>query len=55
MKPVIQTSRLSFRAFTVDELDAVHVYAGDPEVTRYTGFRAERGGADQRIPAVRVG
>ena len=38
MKPVIQTSRLSFRDFTVDDYDAVHVYASDPEVTRYTAF-----------------
>jgi RimJ/RimL family protein N-acetyltransferase len=38
MKPAIQTSRLSFRAFTVDDFDAVHVYASDPEVTRYTAF-----------------
>lgn len=38
MKPVIQTARLSFRDFTVDDYDAVHVYASDPEVTRYTAF-----------------
>ena len=38
MKPVIQTARLSFRDFTVDDYDAVHLYASDPEVTRYTAF-----------------
>ena len=38
MKPAIQTSRLTFREFTVDDYDAVHVYASDPEVTRYTAF-----------------
>ena len=38
MKPVIQTPRLSFRDFTMDDYDAVHVYASDPEVTRYTAF-----------------
>lgn len=38
MKPVIQTSRLSFREFTADDYDAVHAYASDPEVTRYTAF-----------------
>lgn len=38
MKPVIQTARLSFRDFTVDDYDAVHAYASDPEVTRYTAF-----------------
>lgn len=38
MKPAIQTSRLLFREFTADDYDAVHVYASDPEVTRYTGF-----------------
>jgi RimJ/RimL family protein N-acetyltransferase len=29
---------MSFRDFTVDDYDNVHVYASDPEVTRYTGF-----------------
>ena len=38
MKPVIQTARLSFREFTVDDYEAVHGYASDPEVTRYTAF-----------------
>jgi ribosomal-protein-alanine N-acetyltransferase len=38
MNLAIQTSRLSFRAFTVDDYDAVHVYASDPLVTRYTAF-----------------
>lgn len=38
MKPAIQTSRLSFRDFTLDDHDAVHAYASDPEVTRYTAF-----------------
>jgi len=38
MKPVIQTARLCFRDFTVDDYDAVHLYASDPEVTRYTAF-----------------
>ena len=36
MNPVIQTARLSFRGFTVDDYEAVHSYASDPEVTRYT-------------------
>jgi RimJ/RimL family protein N-acetyltransferase len=38
MKPAIETSRLTFRAFTVDDFNAVHVYASDPVVTRYTAF-----------------
>lgn len=38
MNPVIQTPRLSLRAFTVDDYDAVHAYASDPLVTRYTAF-----------------
>ena len=38
MKSGIHTSRLSFREFTVDDFGAVHAYAGDPEVTRYTAF-----------------
>jgi [ribosomal protein S5]-alanine N-acetyltransferase len=38
MKLVIQTARLFFRGFTVDDYDAVHTYASDPEVTRYTAF-----------------
>lgn len=38
MKPAIQTPRLSFRSFTVDDFDAVHAYASDPAVTRYTAF-----------------
>lgn len=38
MKPVVQTARLSFRDLTVDDYDAVHLYASDPEVTRYTAF-----------------
>ena len=38
MKPAIQTSRLSFRDFTVDDYDAVHAYGSDPDVTRYTAF-----------------
>ncbi|HKQ13142.1 MAG TPA: GNAT family N-acetyltransferase [Steroidobacteraceae bacterium] len=38
MKSVIQTPRLSFRDFTVDDYEAVHSYASDPEVTRYTAF-----------------
>ena len=37
-EPIIQTARLSFREFTVDDYDAVHSYASDPEVTRYTAF-----------------
>ena len=38
MNPIIQTSRLLFRNFTADDYDAVHVYASDPVVTRYTAF-----------------
>lgn len=38
MKTAIQTTRLSFREFTLDDYDAVHAYASDPEVTRYTAF-----------------
>jgi len=38
VKPFIQTSRLSFRDFTADDYEAVHVYASDAEVTRYTAF-----------------
>jgi len=38
MKPVLQTARLSFRDFAADDYDAVHAYAGDPEVTRYTAW-----------------
>lgn len=38
MNPTIETSRLSFRAFTADDQDAVQAYASDPEVTRYTAF-----------------
>jgi [ribosomal protein S5]-alanine N-acetyltransferase len=38
MNPVIQTARLSFRDFTMDDYDAVHAYGSNPEVTRYTAF-----------------
>ena len=38
MTPVLQTARLSFRNFTVDDYDDVHAYGSDPEVTRYTAF-----------------
>lgn len=38
MQPSIETARLSFRAFTVDDFDAVHAYGSDPVVTRYTAF-----------------
>jgi ribosomal-protein-alanine N-acetyltransferase len=38
MKPLLQTGRLSFRDLTVEDYDDVHVYASDPEVTRYTAF-----------------
>src|SRR6185295_7345222 len=38
MNSSIQTARLSFRDFTVNDYDAVHTYASDPEVTRYTAF-----------------
>jgi len=34
----VQTARLTFRDLTVDDFDAVHAYASDPEVTRYTAF-----------------
>ncbi len=33
--PVIETSRLILRPFTIDDVDAVWAYASDPEVTRY--------------------
>jgi RimJ/RimL family protein N-acetyltransferase len=38
MNPAIETARLTFRSLTVDDFDAVHAYAGDPVVTRYTAF-----------------
>src|SRR5262245_2822382 len=38
MSPTLETSRLSFRDFTVDDYDAVHAYGSDPVVTRYTAF-----------------
>lgn len=38
MTAAIETSRLSFRDFTVDDYDAVHAYGSDPVVTRYTAF-----------------
>ena len=38
MNPAIQTARLTFRDFTVEDFDAVHEYASDPVVTRYTAF-----------------
>jgi RimJ/RimL family protein N-acetyltransferase len=38
MKPAIETARLTFRDLTVDDFDAVHEYASDPVVTRYTAF-----------------
>lgn len=38
MTPPLQTARLSFRDFTVDDYDSVHAYGSDPEVTRYTAF-----------------
>ena len=38
MPPALQTARLSFRDFTVDDYDSVHAYGSDPEVTRYTAF-----------------
>jgi RimJ/RimL family protein N-acetyltransferase len=38
MNLTIQTPRLSFRDLTVDDFDAVHAYASDPVVTRYTAF-----------------
>lgn len=38
MHPVLQTSRLSFRDFTIEDYDSVHAYGSDPEVTRYTAF-----------------
>ena len=38
VKPVLQTPRLSFRNFTVDDYADVHMYASDPAVTRYTAF-----------------
>jgi RimJ/RimL family protein N-acetyltransferase len=38
MSPAIQTSRLLFRDFSVDDFDAVHAYGSDPLVTRYTLF-----------------
>jgi RimJ/RimL family protein N-acetyltransferase len=38
LTPFLQTARLSFRDFTVDDYDNVHAYGSDPEVTRYTAF-----------------
>jgi len=38
MTPAIQTSRLVFRYFTVEDFDEVHAYGADPVVTRYTLF-----------------
>jgi ribosomal-protein-alanine N-acetyltransferase len=38
MNPLLQTARLSFRDFTLDDYDSVHAYGGDPQVTRYTAF-----------------
>ena len=38
MTPLLQTARLSFRDFTVDDYDDVHAYGREPEVTRYTAF-----------------
>lgn len=42
MKPFLQTARLSFRDFTVDDYDNVHAYGSDAEVTRYTAFGPNR-------------
>lgn len=35
---MIQTSRLILRDFVLSDFDAVHEYAADPLVTRFTGF-----------------
>lgn len=34
----LTTERLLLRAFTPDDVEAVHAYAGDPEVCRYTDW-----------------
>lgn len=36
--PPIRTSRLELRDFRADDIDAVHAYASDPLVTRYTSW-----------------
>ena len=35
---VVRTSRLALRDFSLSDLDAVHAYASDPVVTRFTSF-----------------
>lgn len=35
MQTVLQTGRLTLRPLTLSDLDTVHVYASDPELTRY--------------------
>jgi ribosomal-protein-alanine N-acetyltransferase len=34
----IQTGRLALREFSEQDVDAIQIYAGDAEVTRYTSF-----------------
>lgn len=34
----LETERLSLRPFDESDFEAVHAYASDPEVTRFTGF-----------------
>ena len=52
MKPVLQTARLSFRDFTVDDYDNVHAYGSDPEVTRYTALGPNTPEQTKVFPAV---
>ena len=35
---MLQTERLDLRQFEIADFDAVHAYASDPLVTRYTSF-----------------
>jgi ribosomal-protein-alanine N-acetyltransferase len=35
---MLQTERLDLREFRIDDFDAVHAYASDPLVTRFTSF-----------------
>lgn len=35
---VLETPRLTLREFAEEDVEAIHVYAGDPEVTRFTSW-----------------
>ena len=35
---MLQTNRLTLRDFVLSDFDAVHAYASDPLVTRFTSF-----------------